>query len=195
MDIPFDPSRPTPIEEVKAEPVFETTASQGTLDAARLALRSRPFSERHRELGKMIKCQICGRRHRQMSLPPCEQKFTQVVKDGYEYFREEPKTGTLVPKLRTAIDPELQPTPNQVVGAAAFRKRRYNPHPNAKNLSLIERTRQVFAEMGFTITEGEQAQKNMQIARKEAHRVLRKKARAQAKKKRAQQKQSRKVNR
>jgi hypothetical protein len=33
-------------------------------DIALKEIRSRSFSGRHPELGKMIKCQICGTRHR-----------------------------------------------------------------------------------------------------------------------------------
>ncbi len=196
-----------PVEPITMSPPEFTPMSEEKVQAALKAIRQRSFSERNPHLGKMIKCQVCGRRHRAApkrtsEKPPfqiiyvtdCEQRFTNV-KNGFECFREDSEKGTLVPDLRTAIDPDFQPTIRQIVGAAAFAKKRHNPHPNARQLQLIERTRKVFAEMGFTITEGEQAQKNMEIARKEAKHQLFREARKRRRVIRKRTKLSRRINR
>jgi len=198
----------TPVEE--AEPEFKSALSPEAAEAAKKKIRSRSFSARNPHLGKMIKCQVCGLRHRAAPKrsgedgpivyeTSCMQKFTNV-KGEFEYFREDPGTGTLVPDLRTAIDPQVQPTPRQIMGAAAFAKRRHNPHLNALNLQLVERTRKVFAEMGFTITESKnpeiqkQAHLNMAIARKEALRQIINSRRGLRARTRDQSKLSRRIN-
>jgi len=195
------------VEPITMSPPEFTPMAEEKVQAALKAIRQRSFSERNPHLGKMIKCQVCNRRHRAApkrtsEKPPfqiiyvtdCEQKFTNV-KNGFECFREDPEKGTLVPDLRTAVDPDFQPTIRQIMGAAAFAKKRHNRHPNMKQLQLIERTRKVFAEMGFTITEGEQAQKNMEIARKEARHQLFHEARKRRRVIHKRTKRSRRINR
>jgi len=204
QEIPFPPETILPPVEDAPEPMFKSTLSPEQIEAAGKALRDRSFSARNPHLGKMVNCAGCGRRHRAtdsvireivnddgtiskvtLMFPKCQQKFTNV-KNGFEYFREsavEGKDGkpeiALVPDLRTAIDPELKPTIRQTIGSPIrrnFAKPRYNPHPTTSELQLIERTRKVFAEMGFTITKGDQAKKNMEQARTEARRQLRREA-------------------
>lgn len=194
----------------EAEPEFKSTLSPEAAEAAQKAIRGRSFSGRNVRLGKMINCRVCGERHRENRtitypsgkieiLPKCEQKFTNVSGE-FEYYREDPGTGTLVPDLRTVVSPDTQPTPRQIMGAAVFAKRRKNPHPSAVKLQLIERTRAVFAEMGFTITESKnpeiqkQAHLNMAIARKEALRRIINERRARRVRARNQTKLSRRVN-
>lgn len=194
----------TSVEPVpETEPEFKSTLSPEAKAFAEKALRARSFSERNRTLGKMINCQVCGQRHRENEKPngqpgKCEQTFTYTTKDEdgkpIEYFREDPKTGTLVPYLRTAVDPELQPTIRQQVGAAAFAKRRHNPHIGGWKGQLVELTRKIFADMGFKETEGEQAQKNMAIARKAALRQMLNERRVKRIAKRNQSKLSRRIN-
>jgi hypothetical protein len=157
------------------EPFAATPELKAAIEAAIKGIQSKSYSERHQELGKMIKCQVCGRRHRASELH--EQVFTYRVKD-YELFRED-ENGKLVPDFRTAIRPDENPTRRQVVGAAAFAKKRIKPHMSKVNLQFVERTRAVFQEMGFSIDdEKEVFEKNLQRARVKAARRLRKEARA-----------------
>lgn len=72
-----------------------------TVENALLEIRGRSFSGRHPELGKMIKCQVCGTRHRKNERL-CIQKIVVPV-----------------PATRKGI-----------LGAAAFAKKRYRPHSN-----------------------------------------------------------------
>lgn len=220
IEIPFTETSFEKIEAIPVEPVVEkpptfTPMADEKIQQALAGIRGRSFSGRNPHLGKMIKCQFCNRRHRESNviisqsvtvadsvvvrkqtvtiLPGCGQVFT-YVKNGYEYFRDG-KDGEKVPDYRTAIDPDFKPTPRQEVGSAVFKGRRINRHFNKKQLQLVERTRKVFSDMGFKETKGEQAEKNMDIARKEARHLLHREGRNHAKKKRDQQKRSRKINR
>jgi flagellin-specific chaperone FliS len=153
------------------EPFAATPELKAAIEAAIKGIQSKSYSERHQELGKMIKCQVCGRRHRASEIH--EQVFTYRVKD-YELFRED-ENGKLVPDFRTAIRPDTAPTKRQVVGAAAFAKKRLKPHHSAVKLQFIERVRRIFTSMGFSLDdEGESFQANLKIARKKAIRQLRK---------------------
>lgn len=55
------------------EPV-QTPESKAASDQALAEIKNRSFSGRHPELGKMIKCQVCGLRHRKNERV-CKQKF------------------------------------------------------------------------------------------------------------------------
>jgi hypothetical protein len=89
---------------------------------------AKSFSGRHPELGKMVKCQICLRRHR--SIIKCEQVFAVGTHDPAP---EGEKTLLIVAQTRKGI-----------LGAAAFAKKRIRPHINKRGLLLIERTRVLF---------------------------------------------------
>jgi hypothetical protein len=132
-------------------------------------LRNRPFAERHPELGRMVKCQICNRRHR--SVQKCEQRFKEL------WVEEDLETGEITVIYATVVQPkgiELpgqvsanHPTQNQIVGAAAFKKRRQHPHPNKRNLQFIELVRS-FVPNEFT-------EKDLSKAQKKARQILIKK--------------------
>lgn len=204
----------TPVESIpETEPEYKSTLAPGVVEAAQKAIRGRSFSGRNPHLGKMINCPVCGERHRVNRtiprskgkveiLPKCEQRFTNIAGD-FQFYRENPELGVLVPALRTAIDPDVQPTPRQIMGAPLsrnFAKPRHNPHPSALKLQLIERTRKVFAQMGFTITESKnpdvqkQAHLNMAIARKQALREIINERRAKRVARRNRTKLSRRIN-
>lgn len=95
-------------------------ATKQSIEAAAHAIeeiRNRSFSGRHPELGKMINCQFCGLRHRENERK-CEQKFAE--KDGVIY-------GALVPPAGLT-----HLTARQIIGAAAFTKRRQRPRNKPK---------------------------------------------------------------
>ena len=122
--------------------------------AAVLALeeiKRRSFSGRNPELGKMIKCQVCQRRHR--SSIKCEQKFV------YLYTEEDLETGESKDVYRTA--PE---TKKGIIGAAAFKGKRLKPHPNQRMLQFIELVRELLPD--------EYSEDDLAKARKKARRVL-----------------------
>ena len=202
----------TPIEEVEAE--FKTTLAPEQTAAALAELYNKPFSQRHAELGKMVKCPVHGFRHRKFEFKPktgCEQVFTYKVKDKdgklYEQFREETNEETgetkLVPDFRTAIPVNARPTMKQFVGAASVAKKRFHPHPSKIKLQFIERTRKVFLELGFQLepTEdedktkfNEQFQKDLQRARVVAARQIRKERKLRDRSYRRRRDQARRIN-
>lgn len=168
-----------PVQEVQPEPFVVSPELQVALDFAEKTIQGRTFADRHPELGKMVNCRVCGTRHR-LNERKCAQVFTYTIGD-YEYFRENEK-GELVPDYCTAIRPNEKPTQKQMMGQATFAKKRFHPHPSRVKLQFIERTRQVFEEMGFPLERGEKEEikdfketfeKNLQRARVEAARRLR----------------------
>src|SRR6202158_4626156 len=144
----------------------------GGLVASVLALeeiKRRSFSGRHPELGKMIKCQVCQKRHRDSI--KCEQKFVEL------WIEEDLETGEKMTVYATAAQPKgteiphqisaQQPTLKQAVGAAAFKGKRLHPHPNRRNLQLIEQVRALLPD--------EYDENDLKKARTRARRILSKK--------------------
>jgi hypothetical protein len=151
------------------------------------------FSERHPELGKMIKCAICLSRHR-ANERGCGQVFTFRVGD-YEIFREDEK-GDLVPAYRTCVQPDSKPTMKQIVGAAQFKKKRLKQHPNKGKLQFIERVRIVFEGLtNFELGTEAQFDARLKRARVVAARQLRAERELSAREVRRRQDQSRRINR
>ncbi len=189
---PLGPFKFKVSEEVKKAIVIENALK---------AIKSRSFSQRHPELGKMVNCRICGTRHR-VNERKCVQVFTYRIGD-YEYFRKD-ATGELVPDYRTVIRPDEKPTMKQSLGRAAFAKKRFYPHPSKMKLVFIERTRKVFEALGFALEKTEkqtkqefqeQFEKDLQRARVVAARQLRKEHRLSARATRHMQDTSRRINR
>ena len=156
-------------EEIEKIELEIKPASQEAVDAASSALtniRNRSFSARHPELGKMVKCQVCNRRHRDSI--KCEQKFKELwVEENLEtgekttiYAVAMQEKGVEVPSQISA----QQPTLKQMVGAASFKGKRLNPHPNRRNLQMVELVRSLLPD--------EFTQEDLEKARKKARRVL-----------------------
>lgn len=194
------------VPEVEAAAFNVSQELQKAIIAATTTIEGRTFSERHPELGKMVNCQVCRRRHR-VNERKCEQVFTYTVKDKegflYERFREDEK-GDVVPDYRTAIEPGTKPTMKQVVGRAGFVKKRFHPHPSKIKLLFIERVRKVFETLGFALEKAEsqtpqefqeQFKKDLQRARVVAARQIRKERRASSRAVRIMQDTSRRINR
>lgn len=194
---------------------FKPTLTAEEIKDAMNVIGRRTFAGRHPELGKMIKCQVHGFRHRQFEYGlRCEQTFTYRMGD-YELFREEENEEgeiKLVPAYRTAVQPDSRPTIRQIVGAAQFSKRRFHPHPSKIKLLLIEETRRQFDKAGFylldpqsekfqDLTPDVQAlvtkdfQEDLQRARVMAARVIRRKRYFSDREIQRRQDQSRRINR
>jgi hypothetical protein len=142
IDSEFEPSKPT----------------AGGLAASALALKeikSRSFSGRNPELGKMIKCQVCQKRHRDSI--KCEQKFVEL------YVEEDLETGEVTPILAMAA----KNTRFGLVGHAPFKGKRVHPHSNQRNLQLIEAVRALLPD--------EYDENDLKKARTRARRILSKK--------------------
>jgi hypothetical protein len=134
------------------------------------------FSQRHPELGKMLNCQFCSRRHR--SSIDCQQVFTTVVNRG--------------PSERTVIAREAPRTRRGVNGAQAFAKKRLLPHHSHRLLELVQLTQNLFPKYFPRIAEPEKATK---AARGEAQAILSRKSRLHRRIVQTQQDESRKANR
>ena len=139
------------------------------------------FSGRHPELGRMINCQICGNRHREHdSIVVCTQRFCTSKHDSSVLLTSD-----------SAHDGPA--TIKDVIGAAAFAKKRRNPHFSHRRLQLVQMTQQIFHEEFepyFTdhVSSMKQARMIAAIALKNARRV-----RSQSKQ--HQQDCSRRINR
>jgi hypothetical protein len=93
----------------------------------RASFHERSFSERHKELGKMVKCQVCRTRHRASRV--CEQRFAGV---------------------RVGVDPgdlrqtePVNPKPRLGIGS----RNRVNPHFSKRRLLLVQRVQEFIANM------------------------------------------------
>jgi hypothetical protein len=137
----------------------------------------KPFAARHPELGKMVNCQYCNRRHRLFERP-CKQVFTYTMKDEngklMEQYRMDEEKNELVPDYRTAMRPDEKPKKGQVVGRAAFAKKRLKPHPSKIKLLFIQKTREIFSQLGFSLDDkAENFKENLQRCRVLAARDIR----------------------
>ena len=151
-------------------------------------IMSKSYSGRHLELGKMVKCQVCGRRHRDSQ--KCIQTFAT------KWFEEDLETGVVETILATAVPQDRKPTKRQVAGATAFKAKRIKRRLSPKDLQLVERTKQVFNQLGYN----ENApsiifQQCLKVARGVAELQLAAERRKKAKKYRKQQDRSRRINR
>ena len=160
------------IKEINQVEFESPKPTEGGLVASVLALeeiKKRSFAGRHPELGKMIKCQVCNRRHREVI--KCEQKFVEL------WIEEDVKTSEKTVVYATAVQPKgtevrgqisaEQPTMKQIVGALAFKTKRLNPHPNKRNLQYVELVR--------ALTPDEFDEADLEKAKKRAKRILAKK--------------------
>lgn len=130
-----NPEAPFVPTEVTDTPEMEFRSSPEALAAAEEAIsdiKSRSFSGRHPELGKMIKCQVCKLRHRGKQ---CEQIFKQLWVD------EDLETGELSIQYATVPLPGQNATPRAILGAQHFAKKRMKQRPNATGNQVVELTR------------------------------------------------------
>lgn len=134
----FSGAELTPVPEAETQVVTPAEAVLKTADEALKEIRGRSFSGRHPELGKMVKCAVCGFRHRSSIV--CKQKF--VVK----WIEEDVETGERTEFFATALPqpgefPPRAETFKQKFGASIVKGRRIKPHPNRRNLIYIETVR------------------------------------------------------
>lgn len=189
------------------EPFVITPELQAAIDTAVTAVQERTYAGRNPQLGKMINCQVCRARHRAMG-NKCEQVFThRVDHDNYELLREN-EQGELVPDYRTCTKEGERPTMKQLMGAAAFNKKRFHPHLSKIKLLLVEYTREFFEEMDFSLDTGKDPQgkvidkvkndafeKNLQRARVVAARRIRKERRLRTRATNRQADKAHRINR
>lgn len=90
---------------------------------------AKSYSQRHLELGKMLNCKVCSRRHRSSIV--CEQRI-------------------LVPAAQTR---------KGIYGAQSFAKKRLCPHHSHKLLQLVQLTQALFPKYYPRIEDPEKAMK------------------------------------
>jgi hypothetical protein len=163
---------------MEEKPIFNV--KQEIVDAIekfRDDFKHRSFSQRHPELGKMLKCQICLRRHR--SSQTCHQVFTTGTHDPAPEGEK---------KLLMAAE-----TRKGVLGAARFAKQRIHPHHSHRLLELVQLTQTLFPK--YFDVQIKDPKKAMQAARGEARHILVRKYRARRRILQHQRQLSRRINR
>ena len=163
MDEQFNQSNEINQEVIPAATELEFKPSPEALAAAESALgeiKDRSFSGRHSELGKMINCQVCRRRHRRtdvafrehfdengnktVTLEPLISNCKQVFK--ILWIDEDLETGKLETQFATVPLPGQNATPKSILGAAYFAKKRKNPHPSRRNHQFIRLVRRLIPD-------------------------------------------------
>jgi hypothetical protein len=171
-------------ENLEVKPVSQEVAD---LAAKALAdVHDRSFSGRHPELGKMIKCQVCNRRHRDSI--KCQQIFKEL------WIDEDLETGKFETVYATVPLHNQTPTIKSVIGAAQFKGKRRIRRPNPKDLPLVELTRKIYGRENYDENKPEDKQFMIEC-RVEAVRQLKQDRKAKAKRYRRQQDISRRINR
>ena len=130
------------------------------LDGYHEAQKFKSFSARHPELGRMVNCAVCGERHR--SIHVCEQRFAVNKK-------------TKLPMEMVVLPGLTGLTKNQIIGRAAFAKKRIKPHHSKKLLQLVQRTIEIYPlnEGLWPSTETKSAEQvTMEVSRREARAEL-----------------------
>lgn len=175
-----DEQQPQPLEQEETKPTPEG------LNAAARALeeiRRRSFSGRHPELGKMIKCQVCGLRHREII--KCEPRYKEL------YIEEDLETGELTQVFAKLPIPGTKQTLKQFIGARQFKGKRRHQRPTHSQQQIVELTRKVFPSFDGVFDD---PHAQMRAARKVAIFVIKFNREQTAKRIRRQQDTSRRIN-
>lgn len=165
----------------KAVPFNVSEELQKAIDATLTDIRDRSFSGRHPELGRMINCYVCGRRHRGKQCEP-HYKLSSI--------EEEVDTGKQTEVFALAA----QNTRKGVFGAKGYAKQRLRPHLNKRKLQFIEHVRQLFGNDVFD-PESEEFKEALKRAKILAGRQLKQERIERANVRRHIQDVSRRINR
>ena len=149
-------------------------------------VQHKSYAQRHPELGKMMNCQVCGRRH--FSSQVCKQRF------AVRHIEEDVETGERTVVYATAIPADKKPTRNQVLGAKMFKGRRIKPHVSRTKLMMIEKVRKLLENVEINL-DSKEFQDQLKLARKMAEREIRHQDHIKADRLRRQQDLSRRINR
>lgn len=189
-----DPEEIKMVEALMQEPPVEMEfptdpGLAAVVDAALSGIGARSFSGRHPELGKMLNCQVCNRRHRGAQ---CAQMFaiSHYEGDVTIVYREAEMRFITMPDGTERQD---------VVGKNAFKGKRQHRRPNKWGNQLIAKTRElypIFAEKKKPsgIFKYSTAGETMHAARKAAGLALHAALKRKKKRISKQQKLSRRIN-
>jgi hypothetical protein len=130
--------------QVELEPKPTETGTQAAAETL-AAIRQRSFSGRHPELGKMVKCQVCSRRHREQ-ITKCVQVFSKDAQNNERSLAR------------------VRQTVKTVFGAAQFKGKRLRPPLSKRANQFVELVRQFLPD--------EYTQEDMRKARTRARFIL-----------------------
>lgn len=222
-EAPYVPGVVVP-EQVEADAPDIFQASPEAVAAAEAAIgefKDRSFAGRNAELGKMVNCPVCHRRHRRTDvairehydgngklpktieplITECKQEFKQlwveqeIGEDGEEGPLSIQYATVPIPGQGRQIDGKtvFANEARPIVGAAHFNKKRKSPRPNHTGLDVVFHTRRLFALINPETYPAEA--ERMLAAKRVAVNTVRNKRERTAAKKRKQQKLSRRINR
>lgn len=168
----------------------ETNKLQQEIEKFEKGQRAKTYSERHPELGRMIKCAKCGRRH--YSIKVCEMKYAthrSSNKGGVPYYEDES------PMYAPLEDQFGSPNKGAIFGAAQFKGRRVKPHPHPLVNEIFDRASRNFKLKEQQLAEaGDQEQADFTVAFRAAKKHISNRIRRQKKLMRRQQDISRRIN-
>jgi hypothetical protein len=128
--------------------------TQNAVQEALAKIHSRPVAERE-QLGKMIKCQVCGLRHRETQI--CKQVFAKrwIVLDGQKVYTDE--------ELIAGQTSETESVTIQVPRSKVKGKRK-NPHMSHRKLQ--------YAQLVRELTPDEYTAEELYEAKKKAAKIM-----------------------
>lgn len=189
----MDEQKPSTYDEILAAQVNElpefkaTEGIEEAAEAALAAIRQRSFSGRNPELGKMIKCQVCGLRHRAAII--CKQRFV------YLYTEQDLESGVATDIVSELPLPGQKKTLKMVVGAKQFQGKRKRQRPNHSHLQIVEITKDLYGREEEYDRENKEHLALLGKIRAAAIGIWKQRRRRAAKLKRRQQDVSRRINR
>jgi hypothetical protein len=174
------------VSEEKFQPIPEV---EKAILEFREQQKEKSYSERHSELGRMLNCPFCDRRHRNSIA--CFQIF---AKESIGIGRND-----LCPcgskkkfkKCCVSIDNGVE----LVATGRGHGKGRLTPHWNRRSLELVDLTRQLIPTYAEILNKEGKLEPDVKKARSRALNMLRKKWHEQGSEIQRQQKLSRKINR
>jgi hypothetical protein len=112
------------------------SGQQAATDALK-EIYARSFSGRHPELGRMIKCQVCGFRHREAIQH--NQIFAKrwIVVNGEKIYTDEQLIAGKTPETEILLESQQI---RLIVGASAFKGKRKNPPLNRRANEVVQLT-------------------------------------------------------
>lgn len=146
------------LQPMEAKP---TEAGQQAAAQALLDIRSRSFSGRNPELGKMTKCQVCGLRHRIAIVHAQVFAKRWKVENGKKVYTDELLIAGQTPETESLIEARKV---RLIVGATPFKGKRRNPPLNKRANEFVQLVRNYLPD--------EYTQEDMQKARAKARRIL-----------------------
>jgi hypothetical protein len=113
------------------------TEASVVADVAIAAIHARSFSGRYPEWGQMIKCQVCGQRHREAIKH--SQVFARrwIIVNGEKVYTDEQLIAGKTPETEILLEAQQI---RLIVGASAFKGKRKHPPLNRRANEVVQLT-------------------------------------------------------